>query len=225
MLISPSLLSVERKKIALIVDELINLKVKYIHIDVMDKGFIGHTAIKISDFKKISGKKIKYGIHLMVNNPRKYAKKFIALGAKTIIFHYESFSNNMSIAKFISDLHVLNVKVGIAFKPNTKIEDAFFFIKMVDIVLIMTVEPGKGGQTFNKKMLKKIKICSEYIKKNNLKTSIEVDGGINNKTCIECWKNGVNILVIGSYLFNGASIKKQIDSISNIYREFKNFKI
>ena len=180
--IFPSLLAAEYKNISFVVDELISFGVKCVHFDVMDKKFIGHTALKINDFKKIKNKKIKYDIHLMVSNPREYSKKFIDLGAKMITFHYEAFTNKMSIVKFINALHVSNVKVGIAFNPETDIKDLLFFIEMVDVVLIMSVKPGECGQTFNKKILQKIKICFEYIKQKELNTLIEVDGGINDKT-------------------------------------------
>ena len=212
--IFPNLLAVDKKNISSVVDELINFRVNHVHFDVMDKKFVGHSALKINDFKKIKDKKIKYDIHLMVDNPREYAKKFIDLGAKTIIFHYESFVSKIPIAKFISNLHLLNVKVGIAFKFETSIKsikESFFFIRMADFVLIMA---KNNKQKFDKKILKKIKICFDYIKQNNLKTLIEVEGGINEKTCLECCKNGAKILVVGSYLFkNEDEIKERYKKI------------
>ena len=213
----PSLPSVNKKNISFLVDKLIDLGIKHIHFNVSDKKFAGYTSLKLSDFKKITDKKIKCDIHLMVSNPRGYAKKFISLGAKTIIFHYESFVSEIPMAKLINSLHLSKVKVGIAFKADTGIEKkTFFFLKMVDFILITSIDSKKNEQKFNKKVLKKIKLCFDYIRQNNLKTLIEVEGGIDEKNCLECCRNGASILVVGSYLFKSEDeIKEKINRITN----------
>lgn len=195
-----------------IVKELDNTNADAIHIDIMDGKFVENKTWTIGKITKIT----KYSsfpldVHLMVNNPSKYIEDYAMLNTNNITFHYEAVEN---IDKMINEIKDYGLKVGIAVNPDTDIKNIFPYLDRIDLVLIMSVYPGKSGQTFIEKTVDKIKELKEYITENDLKTQISVDGGINNETGKLCKDAGADILVSASYIHN--DIKHNIDILKNI---------
>ena len=182
--------------------------VKYIQIDIMDGKFVKNKTIQAKDFKNIKSK-LKYEIQLMVKDPINYLDDFKKLKAKTIIFHIESTKNNKEINKIIKEIKNKKMKSAIAINPRTKAERIKPYLKKVDEILVMTVQPGKQGQKFIPSTLKKV----EQIRKWNKTINIEVDGGINIKNIHKCVKAGANKLVVGSAIFKKKNIHKTIKNI------------
>ena len=206
--VAPSLLAVDKNNFKPAIKQVIKLGAKYIHFDVMDKEFIGHTSFSYEDFKKIKTMhRVTNDVHLMVAKPYEYAKEYARLGADIITIHYEALKDDALRFDCINAIKKLGVKVGISIKPKTPVGKVIPFLHLVDLVLIMSVEPGLGGQSFMESALDKIRKCDDYIKINKLKTLIEVDGGINETTGPLCHEAGADILVAGSYLFNHDDIK------------------
>ena len=208
MELSVSILGI-KKDINNKIKELNKLNVDYLHIDVMDGKFVPN---KNNDFEKLQndlyGNKKELDVHLMTQNVKEYIKKYKALNPKYITFHYEVNDNIDSIIKEIKDN---NIGVGISVKPSTDIALILPYLDKVDLVLIMTVEPGFGGQKFMDNMDYKIKDLLELRSENNYKFKIEVDGGINNKTIKNV--SDVDIVVVGSYITSSNDYKSKIKNI------------
>lgn len=212
--VAPSLLAVDKNNFKSAIDQVIKLGAKYIHFDVMDEEFIGHTSFSFDDFKKVKPlHRVNNDVHLMVAKPYEYAKEYAKLGADIITIHYEALKDDSLRFDCLNAIKKLGVKVGISIKPKTPVEKVLPFLHLVDLVLIMSVEPGLGGQSFMPEALDKIRKCHEYIELNKLKTLIEVDGGINETTGPLCREAGVDILVAGSYLFNHEDIKERYQKL------------
>ena len=178
----------------------------YIHIDYMDGIFVDNKEFTIEEIKtlsKISTKKLD--IHIMAENPEPIIQKLKGLNIEYITIHYEI---NKPLDKIINLIHNQGYKCGISIKPKTNPKNIIEYLKKIDLVLIMSVEPGKGGQKFIPDVLNKIK----ELKQNNL--IIEIDGGIND-TNIEELKNIVDIVVVGSYITNSSDYNKQINNLKN----------
>ena len=209
MKISASLLSA-RDNLSNIIEEMNNLDVDYIHLDIMDGLFVpnlSYTDNEIELIMKKSNKKID--VHLMVNDIDTYVNKYLKDNVESITFHYEA----------IKDLNIIDkikkhgIKCGISIKPETNIESIYHLLPLIDKVLIMSVEPGKGGQEFIPNSLEKINKLRKKIDTLNLDVLISVDGGININSAAPCIKNGVDILVIGSALTNSYNKKEFVNKI------------
>lgn len=199
--VSTSILNVKKGKESATFFELEAAKTDYFHIDVMDGKFVEKDTYKkmfeyASYIKRISN--LPLDVHLMVKNIDEAVEDFLALEPNIITFHLEACKNKEEVMEKINYIKSNNCKVGIAIKPDTKIEEIYEFLPYIHMCLIMTVEPGKGGQTFLSDMLKKIETLKQYLEKENLETDIEVDGGINLKTAPEVKMAGANILVAGT---------------------------
>ncbi len=193
--------------------ELINQSsASWIHIDVMDGSFVppitfGDNVVSIC--RKHSKKFLD--VHLMTNHPEKHFQSFINAGAQSITFHLEATDSPLKLLDFLKKN---KVQAGLAIKPNTPWESFHDLINSVDLLLIMTVEPGYGGQKFMPEMLDKIKLSSDLICKNQFSAKIQVDGGINQETGKLCYQAGAEIFVAGSYIFNHPDPKSQINNLS-----------
>lgn len=197
MKVSVSILSSSIKP-ADIVKILDNTKADYIHVDIMDGKFVKNKTWTISEIKKITSySKLPLDVHLMVENPSKYIEDYALLNTSYITFHYETVKD---IDKMINEIKNYGLKVGIAINPETSEEVVFPYLSKIDEVLIMSVHPGKSGQSFIESTPDKIERLKEEILRQNVKTIISVDGGINDETGNLCVQKGVDILVSASYI-------------------------
>ncbi|HJF40800.1 ribulose-phosphate 3-epimerase [Thomasclavelia spiroformis] len=209
--IAPSLLSADFACLKQEIDKI--EAAEWIHYDVMDGHFVPNISFGYSILKDISKVTDKYlDVHLMISDPFKYVDNFIASNASLIVFHYEAVEEN-EIDKLIKHIKNNNVDVGIAIKPDTCQDVLKPFLSQLDLVLVMSVEPGFGGQTFNHSAIEKISKLAKLREENNYHYLIEVDGGINESTAKLCRQAGVDVLVAGSYVFNSDDYTKAIESL------------
>jgi len=199
--ISTSILSTEKNKEAETFLALEKAKTDYFHIDVMDGKFVEKDTYKkmlgyAEYIKRLSN--LPLDIHLMVEDVDQAINDFEVVEPNIITFHYEACTNDEEVMENINRIKEVHAKVGISIKPETPIEKIYKFLPYVHLVLVMTVEPGKGGQTMLSDMVGKVKELKQYIDKNNLEIDIEVDGGINLRTMDSVKEAGANILVAGT---------------------------
>ena len=214
-IISPSILGGSFSNMEKTISELDLSKAEYIHFDVMDGDFVPNLTFGaqfISDLR-LKTKKI-FDVHLMINRVGKFLDDYIQAGSNIITFHCEIDEN---INDIIERIKQEKIKAGIAIKPKTPWENIKNYLHSVDQVIIMTVEPGFGGQAFLTDQLEKIKNISDYIKKNNLNVDIEIDGGVNYDTGKLGIDAGANILVAGSFLFKQSDLTDAANKLSDFF--------
>lgn len=211
MKVSVSVLSNEIKPQD-IVKKLDLSKPDYIHIDIMDGKFVSNKTWTTSEVKKFTSySTLPLEVHLMVNNPSKYIEDYALMNTSIIIFHYEAVKD---INEMINKVKLYGLKVGIAINLETNINVLIPYLNMIDEVLIMSVHPGKSGQSFIEESLEKISVLKNIILEGNYKTIISVDGGINNETGLLCKDAGVDELVSASYIHK--DIINNIKTLKNI---------
>jgi len=181
------------------------------HIDIMDGHFVPNISIGPSVVKSLrSATKLFFDVHLMITSPEKYWREFQKAGADLITFHSEVSTDKR---KLIDDIKSSGIKVGVSIKPKTSISEIESLLAYVDVVLVMTVEPGFGGQSFMEEMVSKIEYLRKVIDGNNYSCLIEVDGGISSKTASVCVNAGADVLVSGSCIFSAENPKAAIKSL------------
>ena len=177
--------------------------IQWIHFDVMDGKFVKNVSFETPFLKEVCDKvNLVKDVHIMIENPIDRIEEYADCGADYLTFHYEACKDNSEVQEVIDKIHSLKMKAGISIKPNTSIETIYPFLKDLDLVLIMSVEPGYGGQKFIDFSIEKIAFLRNEIDKNGFFTLISVDGGINDRTAPLCLNAGVDVLVVGQYLFN-----------------------
>lgn len=209
--IAPSILGVPCGDAPKVINRLIESEADYIHYDVMDGKFVSNTSFPIEEFrfhKQNVSSSIIFDVHLMTYDLFENVKKY-SDGASFITFHYEAIEENR-IDELIDYIHSLNVRAGISICPDTKVEVLLPYLNKIDLVLVMSVVPGKGGQSFMPISLDKISYLDNYRKVNNLNYLIEVDGGINEETSKLVKERNVDILVAGSFIIKSSDYLSQI---------------
>ena len=215
-LISPSILACNMLELGNEIKKIERAGAKYVHIDIMDGCFVPNISFGmpiISAVRKCTD--IVLDVHLMIIEPDRYIDEFIKCGADIITFHYEALDDER-IRKVISKIKESGKKVGISVKPCTDASVLFPYIKDIDMVLIMTVEPGFGGQKFMHNMMDKVKTVRDYADDINKELDIQVDGGINDSTIKIASDAGANIFVLGTGFFKSEKELTETEILSNI---------
>lgn len=217
IIISPSILSADFMNLETEINAVQDAGAKWVHIDVMDGHFVPNISLGACVYKGLKNQvDLVFDVHLMIKDPKKYALDFIKAGADILTFHYEALDTKQEIHELIDFIHNNNTKVGISIKPNTKVEVLDEFLDKVDLVLVMSVEPGFGGQSFIPTALDKISYLKNKKINENKKYEIEVDGGINKETSKLCVDAGVEVLVAGTYIYNNKDRKLLIEEMQNL---------
>ena len=210
--IAPSILSADFKKLGEEIALVESLGAEYLHFDVMDGHFVPNISFGVPVLKSISGcHQMINDVHIMISEPKKYIDKFADAGADIITFHYEACEDQDEVQDVIDMIHARGIRAGMSIKPNTPVEVVEPFLEDLELVLVMSVEPGFGGQSFIPEALDKISYLRKMIDVNGYLCLVEVDGGINEKTAKLCRDAGVDILVAGSYLFGNEDIKERME--------------
>ena len=186
--------------------------VEWLHYDVMDGHFVPNISFGssiLNDIDKITN--LFLDVHLMISNPLSYYQSFVDAGADLITIHYEAFNQESDLKEAIKQIKKSEVKVGLSINPKTPYEVLIPFLKDLDLVLIMSVEPGFGGQVFDTTVIDKIKSLKAIVEENEYNLLLEIDGGINSENSEVVRKAGIDIIVAGSYIFNSKNILKAVE--------------
>lgn len=216
IIVAPSLLAANFNNLAKDVEELKANGITFLHFDVMDGHFVPNLSFGIPILQSLKKEyDFIYDVHLMIKNPREMSEAFIKAGADIVTFHYEAFKNDDDIIEMINFIKSHGAKAGISVKPNTHVEVLKPFLSLLDLVLVMSVEPGFGGQSFMESSLPKLTWLKNELVKHNYNYLIEVDGGITDVTGKLVKNAGANVLVAGSYLFGKPDQKARIEGLKH----------
>ena len=213
-IIAPSILASNFLDLENEIKKINNSAAKWIHFDVMDGHFVPNISFGPDIFKYFKNNSSLFmDVHLMVTNPKFIGDLFIKAQAHQIVFHYEACRNDEEVLELIEYFKKQNVKVGLSIKPNTKAKVLDFVLKHIDLILVMSVEPGFGGQKFMPDALDKLSYFAQKRKQENYHYLLQIDGGIDETNKDLCYEAGADCLVAGSYLFKQDDFKKAVETL------------
>ncbi|MCI9354039.1 MAG: ribulose-phosphate 3-epimerase [Firmicutes bacterium] len=216
-ILSPSLLAADFTKLGQQLEQIEKGGAQYIHLDVMDGIFVPNISFGIPVIQSIrKSSNLIFDVHLMIVEPERYVEAFRKAGADIINFHIEA---TKDAASTLSKIKSLGAKTGITIKPNTPVSEIVPYLENVDMVLIMTVEPGFGGQKFMADKMEKVTELVKIREQKNLKFDIEIDGGVNINNVKEILDTGVNVIVAGSAVFGAEDVESRTKEFLNILQE------
>ncbi len=209
--VSPSVLAADFSRLGEEILDVYHAGASMIHLDVMDGLFVNNISFGIpviASLRKVCD--IVFDVHLMIEKPERYIKQFVDAGADLITIHYEACEE---IEKTLKQIRSYGKKAAISVKPGTPIDVVFPYLSLCDMILIMTVEPGFGGQSFMYDMLEKVRVLRKKIETEGYHFDIQVDGGVNEETAKLCVSSGANILVAGSAVFRSQDKRAIISAL------------
>ena len=214
VIISPSILGADFMNFDNEVQKMKDVGIKWMHFDVMDGHFVKNISFGNLFLERVKDQiDLVKDVHIMIEKPIEMVKKFAESGANYLTFHYEACKDDAEVFKVIDKIHECGMKAGISVKPGTPVVKIYPFLHSLDLVLIMSVEPGCGGQKFIDLSLNKISALKNKINEERVNVLISVDGGITDVTGPDCRKVGADVLVVGQYLFGRDDFKERYERL------------